>query len=134
MMRVAVLVTALMLPALAMADEVWRWKDTSGRLHYSNVPGHVPAYADRLRRDIGHLSVPRPAPGALPTAGVETHRKPRAERARPRRVALLPSCRPFGYPYILINNPHELSDQVKQASLLDALGIPWRKGCCSKLN
>jgi hypothetical protein len=28
------------------------------------------------------------------------------------------------------NNPHELADQVKQASLLDTLGVPWRRATC----
>jgi len=28
------------------------------------------------------------------------------------------------------NNPHELADQVKRASLLDALGVPWRRATC----
>jgi hypothetical protein len=34
------------------------------------------------------------------------------------------------YGYIVLNNPHELADQVKQASLLDALGVPRRTGGC----
>ena len=39
-------------------------------------------------------------------------------------------CDGSAYSWIVFNNAHELADQVKQASLLDALGVPWRRGAC----
>ena len=123
MIRAAVLATTLLLPALALADEVWRWKDSSGRLHYSNVRAHVPRYAEPVATDIGHVSLPHlAAKAAAPHA--------RAYEAPREAHVPLRSCWPFGFPYVIVNNPHELADQLKQASLLDALGVPWRKGCC----
>jgi len=130
MIRAAVLATAVLLPAVALADEVWRWKDPSGRLHYSNVRAHIPRYAEPVATDIGHASLrPLPAQAAAPRA--QAYEAPREARIPFRsEVRAVGSCWPFGFPYVVINNPHELADQLKQASLLDALGVPWRKGCC----
>jgi len=131
MIRAAVLATVLLLPQLAPAEEVWRWRDPSGRLRYSNVRAHVPRYAEPVETQIGHATLPPLAvKGAAPRT--QAYAAPREARAAFRAEArtLKRSCWPFGFPYVVINNPHELSDQVKQASLLDALGVPWRKGCC----
>ena len=130
MIRAAVLATAVLLPAVGLADEVWRWKDPSGRLHYSNVRAHVPRYAEPVATEIGHASLrPLPAQAAVPRA--QAYEAPREARIPFRsELRALGSCWPFGFPYVIVNNPHELADQLKQASLLDALGVPWRKGCC----
>ncbi len=82
MIRFALLLV-LALPAFAGA-EMWRWKDAAGRVHYSNVPGHVPAHAATVHRDVGYLA---PAPLALevtPSANLERLRE---ERAIKRRLA-----------------------------------------------
>src|SRR5436190_1424959 len=57
MMRV-VLAAAVLLPTLSLADEVWRWRDPSGRLHYSNVRARAPRYAEPVTTEIGHASWP----------------------------------------------------------------------------
>jgi hypothetical protein len=110
---------------------VWRWRDPSGHLHYTNVRANAPRYAEPVTTQIGHASwpplatkaaAPRPAPR-------ESFGEPRLGFGSPSRVHTR-SCWPFGYPYIVINNPHEPADQLKQASILDALGVPWRRGCC----
>lgn len=46
----------LFAPALSRAD-VWRWRDASGQLHYSNVTGRVPAQAVVVRTRLGSLSL-----------------------------------------------------------------------------
>ena len=128
MMRV-VLAAAVLLPTLSLADEVWRWRDPSGRLHYSNVRARAPRYAEPVTTEIGHASWP---PVSAKT--VATRPGPRAALGEPRLAFRHPTrtrgCWSFGYLSVVLNNPHELADQVKQASVLDALGVPWRKGCC----
>jgi hypothetical protein len=144
MVRFMVLAVALVaLPVLAHADQVWRWTDASGRLHYSNIPEHVPAYAEPVRGGLGRLSGTVPAPDAkqiesdLAEYG-KLHRE-RAEQRRPGGARLQEAVGEcglgaFGYfcprlagPWFLkLANEHDLADQVKQASLLDALGIAWR--------
>ena len=119
MMRV-VLAAAVLLPTLSLADEVWRWRDPSGRLHYSNVRAHAPRYAEAVTTVSAKTVATRPGPRAA--LG-----EPRLAFRHPTRAR---GCWPFGYLSVVLNNPHELADQVKQASLLDALGVPWRKGCC----
>src|SRR5213594_233107 len=111
------MIRAALLPAVALADEVWRWKDASGRLHYSNVRAHVPRYAEPVATDIGHVSLPHLAAKAAATRA-QAYEAPREARIPFRsEVRALGSCWPFGFPYVVIHTPHELSDQVKQASL-----------------
>ena len=130
MMRV-VLAAAVLLPTLSLADEVWRWRDPSGGLHYSNVRARAPRYAEPVTTEIGHASWP---PVSAKTVAIRPG--PRAALGEPRLAfrfrhpTRTRGCWPFGYLSVVLNNPHELADQVKQASLLDALGVPWRKGCC----
>jgi hypothetical protein len=135
MIRVAVLVAALVLPALSWADQVWRWEDASGRLHYSNRPDRVPSYAEPLRGSIGVVRLPavRATEAGEPR---ETYREPVGEPGprRPRRGAhrfFGPTyCGALGYPYGLILNPTDPSELVKQAAALDRIGVDWRTGCC----
>src|SRR5438046_9278223 len=127
MMR-AVLAAAVLLPTLSLADEVWRWRDPSGRLHYANVRARAPRYAEPVTTEIGHASCP---PVSAKT--VATRPGPRAALGEPRLAFRHPTrargCWPFGYRSVVLNNPHELGVQVKHAPLLDAVGGPQRKGC-----
>lgn len=126
MLRSIVLTVALLgLPGLAGAEEVYRWRDAGGGLHYGNVTGLAPADAEPVTTTIGRLTLPPSQPAI---AGPAIQARARAERAD---VPGTRGCCPFGGSYtVVLNNPHELADQVKQASLLDALGVPWRRGCC----
>jgi hypothetical protein len=110
---------------LAGAEEAYRWRDASGGLHYGNVAGLAPADAEPVKTTIGRLTLPP----SQPVSGVPaTRARAMAERAVAPGTG---SCCAFGGSYtVVLNNPHELADQVKQASLLDALGVPWRRGCC----
>jgi hypothetical protein len=94
-MRTLLVVVALALPLAAQADQVWRWRDAGGRLHYSNVPESVPEHARRVRARVGYLAGDLPAPDPkwieedLAAADEE-----RAERAERRRSEALASARP----------------------------------------
>jgi uncharacterized protein DUF4124 len=142
MFRFLVLVAALVtLPALAGAEDVWRWRDSGGQLHYSNVPGRAPAYAERVTTQLGRASGTVVSP-KVESPNVEQLRQERerssAESPRARHAVGACDMGAYGYfcprfpsaPWLVVmNNPHELSDQVKQAHLLDALHIPWRSAC-----
>src|SRR6266550_4825380 len=82
MLKIALLLV-LALPGLAGA-EMWRWKDTAGQVHYSNVPGHVPAHAATVHRDVGYLATAPLAPEVTPSADLERLHE---ERAIKRRLA-----------------------------------------------
>jgi len=78
---------ALTLPALGHAD-VWRWKDSSGRVHYSNVPANVPKHADPVRAGVGYLvAAPTHEPVAVEAAETSETALRRAERRLRRRLA-----------------------------------------------
>jgi hypothetical protein len=132
MIRVAVLVAVLALPALCRADQVWRWQDSAGRLHYSNVRAHVPSYAEPLSGTIGTVRM-HPLPATTPTermrtmpttepTGMAPHRRHHRHAGR--------GCCGYGYPFGMVLNSTDPSELVKQASVLDALGVRWRSGCC----
>jgi hypothetical protein len=131
MIRVAFLVAALALPALCRADQVWRWEDSAGRLNYSNVPAHVPSYAEPLSGTVGTVKM-QPLP-ATPTERVRTMPVTEPTSTGPHRGHhryAAPGCCGFGYPFGLMLNSTDPSELVKQASVLDALGVRWRNGCC----
>lgn len=124
---VAIVVALLALAGPSRAEQVWRWTGSDGRVHYSNEQGRAPADAEIVRTQIRIVSsAPRRA-GRLGRG----HDVPRVPGARFARAEGFPGggCG-SAYGYIVLNNPHELADQVKQASLLDALGVPWRTGGC----
>jgi hypothetical protein len=130
MIRVAVLVAALALPAVCRADQVWRWEDSAGRLHYSNVAARVPPHAEPLRGTIGTV---RMQPLARTTPVQRTHSLPVTDpslRAPHRAHAwnAAGGCG-FGYSFGLALNAADASELVRQTSVLDALGVRWRKGC-----
>lgn len=79
MVRFLFLAAALLtLPALADAEDVWRWRDSSGQLHYSNVPSRVPAHAERVRT--------QPEKGAaIPAPDAKRPEADPAESNRPRK-------------------------------------------------
>jgi len=124
MLRSIVAAAVLLLAANAVrAEEVWRWTDDAGHIHYSNQASKVPGDAEPVRTQIKIVPAPR-----------AEHGRPRwalrgGWRGREGSFAEV-VCYTSAYPYLFGNNPHELADQVKQASLLDALGVPWRRAAC----
>ena len=141
MIRLPFLMIALFaIPAFA-TSEVWRWRDASGQLHYSNIPENVPAYAERVETQLGRLSVPPGAPApARPREDVKPTGDHRRESSRWLRhagpggwaaVAVAPDCcPPYGLQHLLTTTGRSLADQVQEASLLDALNVRWRQAAC----
>src|SRR5262245_44709337 len=52
MKQLVLAVSLLVLPALGFAEDMWRWKDPSGKVHYSNIPGVPPDAATRVQTRI----------------------------------------------------------------------------------
>ena len=129
MLRFPVLtLTLVTLPALVGAEEMLRWRDAAGGLHYTNVARLAPTDAEAVTATIGRVSLP---PLRASRAAAAPAPGPYVQAARTANLPVARGCCGFGGSYtVVLNNPHELADQVKQASLLDALGVPWRKGCC----
>jgi len=65
MRKIVLALTVALVPALALAEDMWRWKDAQGVLHYSNIARDVPAGATLVDTHIT-LEVDR-----LPGAPVE---------------------------------------------------------------
>jgi hypothetical protein len=131
----ALALATLMLPALAAADTAWRWQDSSGGLHYSNVPAHVPAHAVRVDTRLGEIRGGVPAPDMRRIeADMAAARKARSQAPVTAGVPPLltpwPYCTRLAVPIFLTLQGNELADQVKEAALLDALRVPWRNGIC----
>src|SRR5262245_24773954 len=114
MIRVAVLVAALALPAVSRADQLWRWKDSAGRLYYSNVAARVPPHAEPLRGTIGTVHV-QPLPRTTPTQSTRTmpvtEPSPRAPH-RGHAWNAAGGCG-FGYPFGLALNAADASELVR---------------------
>jgi hypothetical protein len=133
MIRVAVLVAALALPALGSAETIYRWEDSAGRLHYTNVRAHAPSYAEPLSGTIGTVRM-QPLPERSPPERVRTMPAAEPTSMAPRGMRHhghehRGGCglgHPFGMTLYSNNDPSEL---VKQVSVLDALGVRWRS-CC----
>lgn len=88
MKRFVLALTLAVAPALAGAEEMWRWTDTNGVVHYSNVESLKPADADtvttRIIREVKELPN-----GALQMADgevVEQETMAMAPEARTRRM------------------------------------------------
>lgn len=85
----------LALPLFAHAEDVWRWQDAHGTVHYTNVPGTAPENAEQVKTRItieadalpggaaprlamadGDVAeaAPAPAPARRPKAGKTTSR------------------------------------------------------------
>ncbi len=99
-MRTLLLAALVALPLAAHAEEVWRWRDARGRLHYSNVDTRVPEHATRVRTRLGHVSgdLPLPDPQMIADmlAAAEQARAEREERAA-RREEDVASYRPRAF-------------------------------------
>ena len=61
MIRLSFLMIALFAIPAAASSDVWRWRDASGHLHYSNVAEHVPSWAEPVTTQLGHVSMPERA-------------------------------------------------------------------------
>lgn len=82
---------ALTIPTFASAD-VWRWRDASGQVHYSNVPGNVPKHATPVRADVGFVAAaPTLEPVAVETPESSETTRLRAERRIRRRLVEIES-------------------------------------------
>ena len=133
MIRVAVLVAALALPALCSAETIYRWMDSAGRLHYTNVAAHTPSYAEPLSGTIGTVRM-QPLPATTPTERVRTMPADEPTGMAPRGRHHYAgheygSCCGLRYPFGMVYSNNDPSELVKQASVLDALGVKWRS-CC----
>jgi hypothetical protein len=51
----AILVLALSVPAAAIAEDMYRWRDARGRVHYSNDTEKVPEGAVAVTKQLGHI-------------------------------------------------------------------------------
>ncbi len=52
MKRFLLALTLAVVPALAAADDMWKWTDAGGVVHYSNIESRVPADADAVKTRI----------------------------------------------------------------------------------
>src|SRR5258705_11785219 len=60
MLRSIVVAAVLLLAASAVrAEEVWRWTDDAGHIHYSNQASKVPGDAEPVRTQIKIVPAPR---------------------------------------------------------------------------
>lgn len=73
----AILMVALLLPVAAQAEDMFKWRDARGRIHYSNDTEKVPAGAQTVTKQLGAIggepigeAVAAPA-AAEPTAASE---------------------------------------------------------------
>jgi len=133
MIRFAVLVAALVLPALCRAETIYRWEDSAGRLHYTNVASHAPSYAEPLSGTIGSVRM-QPLPASTPSERIRTMPSAEPTSMAPRGRhhdghAGRGCCGLGGYPFGMVYSNNDPSELVKQASVLDALGVKWRS-CC----
>ena len=57
MKRFILALSLLVVPALAGADEMWRWTDGDGTIHYSNVEGLAVGAATAVTGSIGFVGL-----------------------------------------------------------------------------
>ena len=130
MLRSIVVAAMLLLAASAVrAEDAWRWTDDAGHIHYSNQASKLPGNAEPVRTQIKTVPAPR-AEYQRPRWALRGGRRGREGARFLEEVSVAEGCYTSAYWYVFGNNPHELADQVKQASLLDALGVPWRRAAC----
>jgi hypothetical protein len=83
MLRFVALAAALIVvPAGAGAEEIWRWRDAAGRLHYSNVRENVPPGAETLGGRPGRPAHDPAGERARPESDVPGPDGPRANHRR----------------------------------------------------
>ena len=76
-----ILTLALVLPIAAQAEDMFRWRDARGRIHYSNDTEKVPEGAQVVTRKLGEI-------GGAPIGEAMTAPAPSGEAtAAPRRPA-----------------------------------------------
>jgi hypothetical protein len=75
----AILTLALLVPVVARADDMFRWRDARGRVHYSNDTEKVPAGAQAVTRQLGVIGG-TPIGEVIPPS--EGHYKPANFQAR----------------------------------------------------
>ena len=51
----AILTVALLLPLAAHAEDMFKWRDARGRIHYSNDTEKVPAGSEIVTKQLGHI-------------------------------------------------------------------------------
>jgi len=90
MKTLAYLLAFALLPALAGAEDAWRWTDAQGSLHYTNRPELAPPDADRVTTRMV-VSTDR-LPDAEPA--LEMHDGAVVDAADPAPQAIPPSKRP----------------------------------------
>lgn len=78
---------ALLLPVAAMAEDMFRWRDARGRIHYSNNTERVPEGATPVTTQLGHIGGD-PVGGALEAPAEEEA----AEVVRPARWTANAGC------------------------------------------
>jgi hypothetical protein len=136
MLRFVLAVLALGLPAVSGAEEMWRWRDTTGGLHYSNVRSNVPSDAVPVRTQLGTLrGTPAPVPAGRTEKAAPASKTGEERPASMQNVGSCGSvypyfCPGFSVPYILTIQGRDSADQVKQASLMDALHLRWQNYGC----
>ena len=129
-MRLLFMVAILTLPRLAAAEEMWRWQDATGRIHYSNVAGHIPDNAVPVSGRIGIIAGPVAGPVVKRMEAGPRAAEGQGPSLMPQASACVPYfCPGLAIPYTLTINGHDLADQVKEAALLDALHVRWRGLC-----
>lgn len=79
MLQRAVLIVALLAPSIVHPEELFRWRDARGRLHYSNDPQSIPEGATPVTRRIGEIggepvgaAVEPPPPAVAPEPPVSS--------------------------------------------------------------
>jgi len=85
MLRIFVLL-CLVVPVTAGA-EMWRWLDAGGRIHYSNVPSHIPREAEEIHGRLGFLTAAPVEAEPTPVISEEELTRMQAERRLRRRLA-----------------------------------------------
>jgi len=91
----AILTVALMLPLAAHAEDMFKWRDARGRIHYSNDTEKVPAGAETVTRQLGHIGG-EPV-GEIYTAPAAPAGQPEARIVAPRWEAHRTCLQRMGY-------------------------------------
>jgi hypothetical protein len=83
MKKFAVLVL-LLLPVCALAEDMYKWHDAQGRLHYTNDPTKAPADATIVTKQLGYSdgNVPYQDPAEV-QSDLQYYRKLHEKRLRP---------------------------------------------------
>lgn len=86
----AILAIALLLPMAAKAEDMYRWRDARGRVHYSNDAEKVPEGAVAVTKDLGHIG--GDPIGEVVEAPAVDHDDARPQQAPPARWTAPTAC------------------------------------------